>query len=1172
MSNLATIVNNILADSGIDDISVVIGSGTSGYIPVFTSTGRTIGNSILNQSGGNLLIGGNIALHAGNFNSYAPTLTGVGASGTWSISITGNADTVDGYHMNQNLLTTSTPTFAGLTTNGNITVNGIGIFNSTNDHQISLRSSDVWTGIEFDDSQSGVDYIWFNGTYQTFAIGGGGASVSGKKLHIDGGTTIGANYDSTSVPSNGLAVEGTIKGAAYFDSQANSGFRLRNSSDSANVGGFTRRGLWEGNSNYDPAIWAETGYGIYLYTNGSASPRITVDTNGNTTIHGALGVGQSPNTSYRIITAGDIYLNGNANGWAEGTWKQRRGGGTYYDVIDTGNFNSYAPTLTGGGASGTWPISIAGNASNTSSISNAVGSSYTWTGEQYFRSNRNTTSSNPPLQAYSNDSGGAIMSFHRAGVYAVNFGLDSDNVMRIGGWSAPNSLWQLDMSGNNYIAASSRAPIFYDLDNTAYYINGANTSDLNALKLNGLFLDREEGAARGISWYSASFTAWSQYMSPAGAGGSGPTGNITAPSGTLVTSWGLRSFIENVSGYGWTFESGTTTGQPSIVAEIRSSDGSAQFNGSVRSPIFFDSNNTNYYLDPASTSSLRTVGSWRSDSAAWDGEFNGKIQYHANSWYFQAAGDWLFRNSGGTNVFSVAQSGRVFYSNYLVSTNSGGLMGDYNVAGTTTKVIWTIGESWPLASMYGLAYEYGSGYGHHLALKNNGTTYSRIGFAGDSFLGGSNSAGGDFRAPIFYDSNDTGYYVDPNSTSNDALRIRGGALFGPNPTWGEYLAVGTNGRWSGSYASVATTNGNLHLDAKDGSNIYLAWYNGSDVIVGGGIQSTIYYDRNDTGFYVNPNSASRLNIIYPNTSYFGVDGNKGYGQGFGTYSSSLHKIAYMSFDWDSNYDTYSNHGIASTSRFGGFSDSMSINSYNDINLRIDTNDNDSSSYVRFHHHTTGENTFAYIGYNHCISEFQMFLAGMYCTSSYSGYCYNDGYYNGGYSSSAYMRSSDFCQIFNTGFCGLYVVNYGPSMDFGTYSLIQRPSTGECFCYDGGSGTLYIGGNICQNYYSDCKYKENITEIDSALDKIEAMRGVEFDWNELGEEEAFRKGHEVGVIAQEVQAVYPQAVREVYKEREDYVATALVVDYEKFTPLLIQSIKELKVKVDNIKSRLDAGGL
>ena len=40
------------------------------------------------------------------------------------------------------------------------------------------------------------------------------------------------------------------------------------------------------------------------------------------------------------------------------------------------------------------------------------------------------------------------MSFHRGGHYAVNFGLDDDNVMRIGGWSAGANRWQLDMSGN----------------------------------------------------------------------------------------------------------------------------------------------------------------------------------------------------------------------------------------------------------------------------------------------------------------------------------------------------------------------------------------------------------------------------------------------------------------------------------------------------------------------------------------------------------------------------------------------------------------------------------------------------------------------------------------------------------------------------------------------------
>lgn len=44
---------------------------------------------------------GNVILHAGNYNSYSPTLTGTGASGIWPISISGNADTVDSIHVAQ---------------------------------------------------------------------------------------------------------------------------------------------------------------------------------------------------------------------------------------------------------------------------------------------------------------------------------------------------------------------------------------------------------------------------------------------------------------------------------------------------------------------------------------------------------------------------------------------------------------------------------------------------------------------------------------------------------------------------------------------------------------------------------------------------------------------------------------------------------------------------------------------------------------------------------------------------------------------------------------------------------------------------------------------------------------------------------------------------------------
>ena len=128
-----------------------------------------------------------------------------------------------------------------------------------------------------------------------------------------------------------------------------------------------------------------------------------------------------------------------------------------------------------------------------------------------------------------------------------------------------------------------------------------------------------------------------------------------------------------------------------------------------------------------------------------------------------------------------------------------------------------------------------------------------------NYSGYSNFSGAVYGT-IFYDYNDTGYYLDPNSTSNSALRIRGGALHGPNPTWGAYLYVGTDGTPGTSYASVCTTNGNLHLDAVDGYAIYLNNYStNSYTIASQSIRSPIFYDLNNTGYYVDPASTSNLN-------------------------------------------------------------------------------------------------------------------------------------------------------------------------------------------------------------------------------------------------------------------------------------------------------------------------
>ena len=83
--------------------------------------------------------------------------------------------------------------------------------NNTADAQLQLQSPSSWTGIGFNDSAStGAQYIWHYGGTGTWAIGGGGSAVNGKKLHIDGGTSIGVDFDNESVPANGLAVQGVI--------------------------------------------------------------------------------------------------------------------------------------------------------------------------------------------------------------------------------------------------------------------------------------------------------------------------------------------------------------------------------------------------------------------------------------------------------------------------------------------------------------------------------------------------------------------------------------------------------------------------------------------------------------------------------------------------------------------------------------------------------------------------------------------------------------------------------------------------------------------------------------------------------------------------------------------------------------------------------------------------
>jgi len=121
--------------------------------------------------------------------------------------------------------------------------------------------------------------------------------------------------------------------------------------------------------------------------------------------------------------------------------------------------------------------------------------------------------------------------------------------------------------------------------------------------------------------------------------------------------------------------------------------------------------------------------------------------------------------------------------------------------------------------------------------------------------------------------------------------------------------------------------------------------------------------------------------------------------------------------------------------------------------------------------------------------------------------------------------------------------------------------------DNGNATLR--GTLTQNS-SDERLKNNIQIIPNALNKINSLRGVTFEWNQEIYETS--RTTDIGVIAQDVQAVLPDAVTlapfdtnfetNTSKSGENY----LTVYYEKLIPLLIEGIKELTSRVQELENK------
>jgi len=375
---------------------------------------------------------------------------------------------------------------------------------------------------------------------------------------------------------------------------------------------------------------------------------------------------------------------------------------------------------------------------------------------------------------------------------------------------------------------SFRSPIFYDYNDTSYYVDPNSSSRLVNLGLGGVTPDVRLSVS-GDAHISA-------YLYMGGTAGSSGSWSSRLLSSGGSTTLNTSIFEVNRVGYGGGGSFNMDTGGNSFASS------------SFRAPIFYDSNDTTYYTDPNSTSSMFGVAI-RGDLSS-TGIGNQIFFWGGSPSTTSAIG---FKASGGN--FSNPTGNGDGYNTYLTMDSDGrGWVFRRGVGGSDFSAAFTSG--WIL---------------------NNGIW----------------QANSSMRAPIFYDSNNTGYYLDPASTSNlNQVNLQG--ILRRNTSAAGYLEgnypSSTDGNSSaciytigGSYQPGTTSLGNMYgcgytvgtgtaspglgmsgwgfYVASGGTSRVFLDSDSGVVISSGSTRSPIFYDRDNTGYYLDPTGTSNLNVL-----------------------------------------------------------------------------------------------------------------------------------------------------------------------------------------------------------------------------------------------------------------------------------------------------------------------
>ena len=140
----------------------------------------------------------------------------------------------------------------------------------------------------------------------------------------------------------------------------------------------------------------------------------------------------------------------------------------------------------------------------------------------------------------------------------------------------------------------------------------------------------------------------------------------------------------------------------------------------------------------------------------------------------------------------------------------------------------------------------------------------------------------------------------------------------------------------------------------------------------------------------------------------------------------------------------------------------------------------------------------------------------------------------------------------------------PGYTRGDYGVIYSTANNIYFAV-GSSYISYIAGGSGQYTISDERMKENVTTLSETLDKVKQLRGVSHTWKDT---EKMGADTQIGMIAQEVETVYPELVGDggLPNDNEGN-APMKSVNYPHLTSVLVEAIKELSTKLEAAEARI-----